>query len=50
MKADIFACTNFREFMKMGNFECIKIRGVGITGSLDYYKGNFEEAHIFADI
>ena len=23
---DIFACIHFREFMKMGNFACIKIR------------------------
>ena len=27
VNVDIFACINFSEFMKIGNFACIKIRG-----------------------
>ena len=50
VNVDIFACINFREFMKMGNFACIKTRVLSITVSLWYYKRNFREIHIFADI
>ena len=34
----------------MDNFACIKIRVLNITGSLGYYKSNFQGVHIFADI
>ena len=47
---DIFACTNFRGFMKLGNFACIKIRVLCKIGSIGYYKSNFRGIHIFADI
>ena len=33
----------------MGNFACIKIRVLSITGSLGYFKGNFRGLHIFVD-
>ena len=38
---DIFACLSFRGIMKMGNFACIQIRVLSITGSLGYQKSNF---------
>ena len=42
VKVDIFACVNFRGFMKMGNFACIKNRVLCIiVGSLGYFKNNF---------
>ena len=50
MNVDIFACINFGEFMKMGNFARIKIRVSSITVSLGYFKSNFRGVHIFADI
>ena len=50
MYVDISACINFREIMKMGNFACIKICVLCLTGSLWYYKSNFRGVHIFADI
>ena len=50
VNVDIFACINFREIMKMGNFACIKIRVLSITGSLWYYKSNFRGVHNFANI
>ena len=50
MNVDIFACINFRGFMKMGNFACIKIRVLCVIGSLGYYNSNFRGVHIFADI
>ena len=50
VKVDIFACINFRGFIKMDNFVCIKIRVISIIGSLGYYKSNFRGVHIFADI
>ena len=50
LNVDIFACTNLREFMKMGNFACIIIHVLSKTGSLWYYKSNFQGKHIFADI
>ena len=34
VNVDIFACINFRDFMKMGNFACIKIHVLCIIGSL----------------
>ena len=34
VNVDLFACINFRGFMKMDNFACIKIRVVCIIGSL----------------
>ena len=30
---DIFVCTNFRRFTKIGNFACIRIRVLSITCS-----------------
>ena len=50
VNVDIFACINFRESMKMDNFACIKIRILNITGSLGYFKSNFQGVHIFAAI
>ena len=50
MNVDIFACINFRGFMKMGNFACIKIRVLSIIGTLSYYQSNSLGVHIFADI
>ena len=50
VNVDIFACINFRGFMKIGNFACIKIRVLCVNGSLGYHKSNFRGAHIFADI
>ena len=50
VNVDIFTCTNFRVFMKIGNFACIKIRVLCIIGSLGKYKSNFRGVHIFADI
>ena len=47
---DIFACINFRGFMKLGNFACIKIRVLCKIGCIGYYKSNFRGVHIFADI
>ena len=47
MNVDIFACINFREFAKMDNFVCIKIRVLSATGSIGYYKSNFRGVHIF---
>ena len=38
VNVDIFACIDFRGFMKMGNFVCIKIRVLCIIGSLGYIK------------
>ena len=34
VNVDIFACINFRGFMKMGNFEQIRFRVLCIIGSL----------------
>ena len=34
VNVDIFVCINFREFTKIGNFVCIKICILSITGSL----------------
>ena len=34
VNVDIFACINFRGFMKMGNFVCIKISILCMIGSL----------------
>ena len=48
MNIDIFACINFRGFMEIGNFACIKIRVLCIIGSLDY-KVIFE-VYIFSRI
>ena len=42
MNVDIFACINFRVFMKMGNFACIKICVLSIFDSLGYYKSYFQ--------
>ena len=50
VKVDIFECLNFRGFIKMGNFMCIKIHVFSITSSLCYYKCNFHDVHIFTDI
>ena len=50
MNVDIFACIHFCGFMKIGNFACIKIRVLGKTGSLGYYKSSFRGVHIFEDI
>ena len=33
VNVDIFTCIHFHGFMKMGNFTCIKIRVLSITGS-----------------
>ena len=44
VNVDIFACINFRGFMKMGIFVCIKISVLSITGSLGYEKSNFQGA------
>ena len=46
----IFTCINFLGFLKMGNFTCIKIRGLNIIGTIVYFKSNFRDVHIFADI
>ena len=32
VNVDIFACINFRRFMKMCNLECIKISVLSMTG------------------
>ena len=50
VNVDIFECLNFRGFIIMGNFMCIKIRLFSITSSLCYYKCNFHDVHIFTDI
>ena len=50
VNVDIFACINFRGFMKMVNFACIKIRVSSITGALGYYRSNFRCVHISVDI
>ena len=50
VNVDIFACIDFRGFMKLGNFACIKICVLCIIGSIGYYKSNFRGVHIFADI
>ena len=34
VNVDIFECINFRGFMEIGNFACIKIRVLCIIGSL----------------
>ena len=49
MNVDIFACIHFRGFMKMGNFACIKIHVLCITGSLGKIKVIFE-VYIFSRI
>ena len=46
----IFACINFRGFMKMGNFAWIEIRVFSTNDSLGYYDSNFHSVYIFADI
>ena len=52
MNVDISTCIHVCRFMKMGNFACIKVRILSITGSLGYYEGNFRGVglHIFAYI
>ena len=50
MNVDIFMCINFRGFMKICHFACIKIRVLCVIGSSGYYKSNFRGVHIFADI
>ena len=50
VNVDIFACVNFRESIKMDNFVCIKIHVLSITGSLGYFKSNFQGVHIYEDI
>ena len=50
VNVNIFACLHFRGIMKMGNFACIKIRDLIITGSLGYQTSKFPGGHIFADI
>ena len=50
VNVDISACIDFRGFMKMVHFACIKIRVLNIICSLGYHKSNFRGAHIFADI
>ena len=50
MNVDIFACICFCGFMKMSDFACIKIHVSSITGSLGFYKSNFQGVHIFVDV
>ena len=50
VNVDIFTCINFRGFMKICHYACIKIRVLCVIGSLGYYKSNFRGVHIFADI
>ena len=50
VNVDIFACINFRGFMKMGNFTWIEIRVFSTKDSLGYYDSNFYSVYIFADI
>ena len=50
MHVDIFACMNFRGFMKMSIFAWIKIRVLRINGSLGYHKRHVHDVHIFVDI
>ena len=50
MNIDIFACINFRGFVKIDNFARIQICVLSKIGSLGFYKSNFREIHIFADI
>ena len=50
VNVDIFACINFRGFVKMGNFACIKIRIFSTEDSLGYNDSNFHSVYIFADI
>ena len=50
MNVDIFACIDFRGFMKMGNFACIKICVLSIIGSLGYCESYFRDVHVFVDI
>ena len=37
VNVDIFACINFRGFINMANFACIKIRVLSAPDSLGYY-------------
>ena len=50
MNVDIFACINFRGFVKMGNFACIIIHVLSIIVYLGFYKSNFRGVYIFADV
>ena len=50
VNVDIFACINFRGFMKMANFACIKIRVFSTNGSSGFNDSNFQGVYIFADI
>ena len=50
VNVDIFACINFRGFMKMGNFAWIEIRVFSTNDSLGYYDSNFHSIYIFTDI
>ena len=50
VNVDIFACINFRGFMKMGNFTCIKIHVFSSNDSLGYNDSNFHSVYIFADV
>ena len=47
VNVDIFACINFRGFMKMGNFACIKIRVFSTNDSLGYNDSNFHSVYIY---
>ena len=49
VNVDIFMCINFRGFMKMDNFVCIRIRVLSKTGSLGYHNCNFRGLYIFVD-
>ena len=49
MNVDIFACINFRGFMIMGNFACIKIRVLCIISPMAIIKEVFE-VYIFLRI
>ena len=40
----------FHGFMKMGNSAWINTRVLSITGSIGYYKSNFQSVFIFTDI
>ena len=50
VNVDIFACINFRGFMKIGNFACINIRIFSTNSSLGFNDSNFQGVYIFADI
>ena len=50
VNVDIFACLNFRAFVKIGNLARIYINVFDIIAFLLYNKSYFHDVYIFADI